>query len=163
MNGSFYSENETYFKRHQWVNTCINYSEKKLNTTYVSLEINRCITTSEATARRCSIKKMFWKISQYLKENTNVGVSSLINYLPAGILLKKRLATCVLLITLWKFFEHTFYRMPPVVYFWNLCEQILIWFRTMISVNHVWLILQYFKGAVLVWDNFWQLKAPQKL
>ena len=46
------------------------------------------------------LKKVFWKISQYLKENTNVGVSSLINYLPAGILLKKRLATCVLLITL---------------------------------------------------------------
>ena len=25
------------------------------------------------------LKKVFWKISQYLKENTNVGISSLIN------------------------------------------------------------------------------------
>ena len=40
---------------------------------------------SEAAVQRCSIKKLFLKISQYLKENTCAGAALLINLQARGL------------------------------------------------------------------------------
>ena len=44
-----------------------------------------CYKPSEAAVQRCSIKKLFLKISQYLKENTCAGAALLINLQARGL------------------------------------------------------------------------------
>ena len=43
------------------------------------------LSRTEAVTRRCSVKKVFLKISRNLQENICVGVPFLKNYWPAGL------------------------------------------------------------------------------
>ena len=67
---------------------------------------------SRSSHRRCSINKLFLKISQYSKEDTCVGVSSLIKLqvFRTATLLKRDSNTVAFLWKLQNFYKHLFWR-----------------------------------------------------
>ena len=85
--------------------------KKLLIETYMVNEI-----TSEAVSRRCSVEKVFLKISQILQENTCARVSFSIKLQSSGLPLyqKRDSGTGVFLCILLNFQERFFYRTPPV-------------------------------------------------
>ena len=72
---------------------------------------------TETVARRCSVKKVFLKVSQNSQENTSVRVSFLIKLRPeACIFIKKESLAQVFYCEFYKNFKKTFfYRIPLVV------------------------------------------------
>ena len=78
---------------------------------------------SKAASERCSMKKPFLKIMQYLQENTCVGVSFLLNVANQNIV---------------KFFRN--------IYFENVCELLLLRYVEKTSVYVDWRVTRNFSG-----------------
>ena len=92
---------------------------------------------------RCSIKKIFSKISQNSQQNTCTRVSFLIKLQGSGLQLYKKRDSCTdaFLWNLRNFQEHFFYRTPSDDWFWNFrcCLQNFVKFLTfqLTDVHHV--------------------------
>ena len=77
---------------------------------------------SESVVQRCSIKKVFLKISQNLQENTYARVSFLINLQVWGNFIKKEAQAQVLSCEFCKILKNAFFHRTPPVAVSDFCE-----------------------------------------
>ena len=93
-------------------NECRSNFPKSLKNTYLEEVLCR-----EAVLRRCSVKKVYLKISQNSQKNTFAGVSFLIKFqAEACRFIKKETPALVFSCKFCKIFKNTFfYRTPPVI------------------------------------------------